>query len=198
MSGCNHDCSNCSQADCASREIKKLTPNENSNIKRIFAVISGKGGVGKSLVTSLLAAKMNKNGKIARLVRRVSGALFPIENETAQERTEVRLPLPLVICLCTIGLSLLMIVGSSAMLNNAYRETMTLKSDLDMLSAEQKEMQLDLDDRLDLLSIRNVAVNEYGMINEEYVSARYLDIRSENTVESYRLDGGADTTASVR
>lgn len=62
MADCNHDCASCSQADCTSRKIEKLKPNEFTTIKHCFAVISGKGGVGKSLVTSLLASEMNKRG----------------------------------------------------------------------------------------------------------------------------------------
>lgn len=68
MSECNHDCASCSQSDCASRKIEKLKPNENTSIKHCYAVISGKGGVGKSLVTSLLASEMNKRGHSVAIV----------------------------------------------------------------------------------------------------------------------------------
>ena len=62
MSECNHDCSSCS-ADCASRGgIQKEAPNQFSEIKKVLAVMSGKGGVGKSLVTSLLAVELNRRG----------------------------------------------------------------------------------------------------------------------------------------
>ena len=49
---CNHDCSNCSE-NCAERDPKSFlkAPHKNSNIKKVIAVVSGKGGVGKSLVT---------------------------------------------------------------------------------------------------------------------------------------------------
>ena len=56
MSECTHDCSTCG-ADCASRNKPEslLEPqNAQSNVKKVIAVVSGKGGVGKSLVTSLL------------------------------------------------------------------------------------------------------------------------------------------------
>ena len=60
MSDCTHDCSSCS-ADCSSRDL--LAPaNAKSSIKRVIAVISGKGGVGKSTVTASLAAAMAKRG----------------------------------------------------------------------------------------------------------------------------------------
>ena len=78
MSDCNHDCSNCSEKDCAERTIKKIKPHEYSNIKKVYAVISGKGGVGKSLVTSLLASSMNKKGKsVAIIDADVTGPSIP-------------------------------------------------------------------------------------------------------------------------
>lgn len=51
---CNHDCSSCS-ADCGERTAESFLkkPHEKSNIKKVIAVVSGKGGVGKSLVTGL-------------------------------------------------------------------------------------------------------------------------------------------------
>ncbi len=62
---CNSDCNSCG-ADCASRKDKKvdfsLQPHEMSSIKKVIGVVSGKGGVGKSLVTSLLAVTMNRRG----------------------------------------------------------------------------------------------------------------------------------------
>jgi len=78
MSECNHDCASCSQGDCASRKIEKLKPNENTTIKHCYAVISGKGGVGKSLVTSLLASAMNKKGyNVAIVDADITGPSIP-------------------------------------------------------------------------------------------------------------------------
>lgn len=70
MSECNHDCSNCSK-NCSSREKQEslLVPqNEASDIKKVIGVVSGKGGVGKSMVTSLLACAMNRAGKKTALL----------------------------------------------------------------------------------------------------------------------------------
>ena len=78
MSECNHDCAHCGEGNCEQRIIEKLKPNENSNIKHIFAVISGKGGVGKSLVTSLLASAMNKKGhNVAIIDADITGPSIP-------------------------------------------------------------------------------------------------------------------------
>jgi Mrp family chromosome partitioning ATPase len=63
---CSHNCESCS-ANCASREggtpqsfLEK--PNKLSSIKKVIGVVSGKGGVGKSLVTSLMAVTMTRKG----------------------------------------------------------------------------------------------------------------------------------------
>jgi len=60
MSDCNHDCSNCSSK--CENQITFEKPHEGSKIKKVIGVVSGKGGVGKSLVTALLASKMSRMG----------------------------------------------------------------------------------------------------------------------------------------
>lgn len=61
--GCTHDCSSCG-ADCPSKNggIQKKPLNENSKIKKVIGVVSGKGGVGKSMVTALCAIAANRDG----------------------------------------------------------------------------------------------------------------------------------------
>lgn len=62
---CTHNCSSCS-FNCSGRERFKefrKAPNAQSSIKKVIGIVSGKGGVGKSTVTSLLAVAMNRNGK---------------------------------------------------------------------------------------------------------------------------------------
>ena len=64
-SECNHDCSSCG-SDCSDRNAPQsflADPHPMSSIKKIIGVVSGKGGVGKSLVTELLAVGMNRRGK---------------------------------------------------------------------------------------------------------------------------------------
>ena len=79
MSECTHDCSTCS-ANCASREKQSMIekPHRLSNIKKVVAVMSGKGGVGKSLVTSLLAVLASRAGyKTAILDADITGPSIP-------------------------------------------------------------------------------------------------------------------------
>ncbi len=73
---CNHDCSSCGE-DCGER-IEKAKLNPKSAIKKIIGVISGKGGVGKSLVSSLLAIGLNRDGShVALLDADVTGPSIP-------------------------------------------------------------------------------------------------------------------------
>ncbi len=62
---CNHDCGSCT-ANCASREGQKpdfsAKANPNSRVKKVIGVVSGKGGVGKSLITSLMGVTMRRRG----------------------------------------------------------------------------------------------------------------------------------------
>ena len=64
MSSCNGNCSSCS-SDCEDRKQESLLAqlNPKSTVKKVIAVVSGKGGVGKSTVTSMLAVAMARQGK---------------------------------------------------------------------------------------------------------------------------------------
>ncbi len=76
---CTHDCSTCS-ANCSDRKpesfLKALNPY--SKVRKVIAVVSGKGGVGKSLVTSMLAAEMQRRGhRCAVLDADITGPSIP-------------------------------------------------------------------------------------------------------------------------
>ena len=61
MADCNHNCEGCSQ-DCASRAQEPITPTSDTKIKKIVGVLSGKGGVGKSMVSAMLAIELARKG----------------------------------------------------------------------------------------------------------------------------------------
>ncbi len=67
---CNHKCEGCSVENCGSRSAQsfKIDPNPGSTIRKMIGVVSGKGGVGKSFVTSMLAAEMQRRGHRAAVL----------------------------------------------------------------------------------------------------------------------------------
>ncbi len=116
-SECTHDCSSCS-ANCSSRSGEKQSlieqPHKLSHIKKVIGVVSGKGGVGKSIVTSMLAVLMNRKGySVSILDADVTGpsipkafgvsgevvgdgmgGIYPLESKTGVKMMSVNLLLP--------------------------------------------------------------------------------------------------------
>lgn len=79
MSSCNHDCSSCGET-CSERKPESFLekPHEKSVVRKVIAVVSGKGGVGKSMVSSLLASSCQKAGhRTAVLDADVTGPSIP-------------------------------------------------------------------------------------------------------------------------
>lgn len=114
MSECTHDCGSCS-ASCSERKPESLVaqPHKDSNIKKVIGVVSGKGGVGKSMVTSMSAVLMNRRGnRSAVLDADITGPsipqafglhekaegneteIFPVTTETGIKVMSVNLLLP--------------------------------------------------------------------------------------------------------
>jgi len=76
---CTHDCGSCT-ANCSERKQESLLApaNQYSNVKKVIGIVSGKGGVGKSLVTSLLAVNMKRAAyKTAILDADITGPSIP-------------------------------------------------------------------------------------------------------------------------
>ncbi|MBQ1396711.1 MAG: Mrp/NBP35 family ATP-binding protein [Eubacterium sp.] len=98
MADCNHDCGSCGK-DCGDRTapgIQKAPMNKYSNVKKVIGVISGKGGVGKSSITSMLAvAEARRGKKVAIMDADITGPSIPKAfgvHEKAQGNDEALLP----------------------------------------------------------------------------------------------------------
>ena len=95
MSECNHDCSSCSQ-NCAERDPRSLLaePHAGASFDKVIAVVSGKGGVGKSLVTGLMAVSAQRAGyQTAIMDADVTGPsvpkMFGIHDKAMGTETEI-------------------------------------------------------------------------------------------------------------
>ena len=80
MADCTHDCASCGVDGCGDREKPDFRAylNERSKVKKVIGVISGKGGVGKSMVASLLAVQSSRKGlKTAILDADITGPSIP-------------------------------------------------------------------------------------------------------------------------
>ncbi len=80
MANCDNNCGSCGVENCGDRKEPDFRAylNEASSVKKVFGVMSGKGGVGKSMVTALLACAAAKNGfKTAIMDADVTGPSIP-------------------------------------------------------------------------------------------------------------------------
>ena len=74
---CTHDCSNC-HADCSSRAPQHEPPHAKSHIKKVIGGVSGKGGVGKSMTSAMMAVSMRRKGyKVGVLDADITGPSIP-------------------------------------------------------------------------------------------------------------------------
>lgn len=85
MAECSHNCGSCGE-NCEKRDFH-VDLHKGSSVKKVIGIVSGKGGVGKSLVTSLLASKVNKDGfKTAVLDADITGPSIPESFGMGSER----------------------------------------------------------------------------------------------------------------
>ena len=79
MSECTHDCSSCGES-CASREPQSLLKahHADAHVGKVYGIVSGKGGVGKSMVTSQLAVTMRRRSyQVGILDADITGPSIP-------------------------------------------------------------------------------------------------------------------------
>ena len=95
MSGCSGNCESCS-SNCGKEKNDFHEPiNKNSSVKHVIGVVSGKGGVGKSMVTASLAVLMNRKGyKVGILDADITGPSIPktfgINSSTASVVNQIK------------------------------------------------------------------------------------------------------------
>ena len=96
MADCDHNCLGCGVQGCGEREEPDFRAylNENSSVKKVFGVVSGKGGVGKSMITGLLACASAKAGlKTAVMDADITGPSIPTAFGLKQQLTGSQLGL---------------------------------------------------------------------------------------------------------
>ncbi len=93
-----------------------------------------------------------------------------------------RFPLSAFAAILVVAMSLMLVVASSVLVNHAEGRFNTLKIEASELSAEIADMEADLAVQNDLLALREVAVNELGMVDEDFVRMEYVSNDTENSI----------------
>jgi hypothetical protein len=94
-------------------------------------------------------------------------------------------PLSAFAALAAIAVSLMLIVASSVMLTRAEDRVSRMTRKIDALASEVADLQADADVQNDLLVIRRIAIEEYGMVSEEYLKMDHVSMKTDDNIEVY-------------
>ncbi len=120
-------------------------------------------------------------------VRTSRGEWF--NGQAADTSAEVRrFPVSAFAAIIAIAMSLLLIVASSVMVHQGESRVNSLSLEIDEVSSEVMEIRSDLDVNTDLLRIREIAVEDYGMVSVDFVRATYLTTDEEESIEVFEAE----------
>ena len=109
------------------------------------------------------------------------------EADTSYEQK--KFPFSAFAAIAAIAVSMMLIVASALMVINTETKISQLNADIASLSEEITDLQSDLESGYDLMEIRRIAVEEYGMVEETYVQMDCVSLDSEDRVEIFEDDG---------
>ena len=122
--------------------------------------------------------------KTVQFIRASAPAWFDFSPVDTTKGTR-RFPLSAFAAIVAVAVSLLLIVASSVMIHHGEKRVNQLTVELAELSGEVLDLQSELDVKNDLLVIRNIATEEYGMVEEKYVKMQYLSMGSSDSIEVF-------------
>lgn len=111
---------------------------------------------------------------------------FPLWFDSEKpHKSEKRFPLSYFASLIVIAVCLFLIVSGNMMLTSAKTEQANLENRIKKMETSVAQAQTDLEADLDLLVIREIAVDEYKMVSEEYLKNEYLSTEKKNKIETF-------------
>ena len=136
------------------------------------------------------------NSRLPMAVERISKAVFPKSlKESANEwfdttepdtsNVKKRFPLSAFAAIAAVAVSLMLIVASSVLLTRAESRMSQLNEEISTAYSVANDLQAELETRDNLLLIRQIATEEYGMVNEEFVRTQYITMETEDSIETY-------------
>ena len=150
-----------------------------SNVKET-AVVS----IEKNEATGILPTVLKQVKALPARVR--EGIPIWFDTRTPDTSADMRrFPLSAFAAILAIAMSLMLIVASSVLLNRAEDNVSRMSLEVSKTSEEVSQMRSKLEASIDLLEIRRIAVEEYGMVEEEYLKMDYISIQSEDSVEVF-------------
>ena len=110
----------------------------------------------------------------------------PSEPDTAGAKK--RFPLSAFAAIAAVAVSLMLIVASSVLIMRGESRTAELNRQITAAYSTSGDLQAKLESRDDLLLIRRIATEEYGMVSEEFVRTQYITLETEDSIETYEKE----------
>lgn len=135
--------------------------------------------------SSLLRARIRAlPASIGKQIRKAAPAWFDAaQPDTSKEGK--RYPVSAFAAILAVAASLMLIVASSILLTRAESNISRLNQQIRTTSGEVAELRSDFEVRNDWLEIRRIAMEEYGMVEEDYIKTEYIDLSAEDSVEVF-------------
>lgn len=118
-------------------------------------------------------------------------------DDVDSSREKKRFPLSAFAAVMAVAASLMLIVASSVLLILSEKNVSRLQRDVSDMSAEVIQLNSDFEADVDLLQIRQIATEEYGMVEEDYVKMDYITLSDGDTVEAFDEERGSTAGLSA-
>lgn len=115
-----------------------------------------------------------------------------VDGEIDEGGKKTRMPKGVLPMLAVVTLSLMLCVSASVMVSRASADVSFLEERIDELAYDIGDLEGKLEVKNNMLDIKRIAVEEYGMISAEYASNRYIDIREDESIKKH--DGKEDSS----
>ena len=108
-----------------------------------------------------------------------------VDGDIEDNGKKTKMPKGVLPMLAVITLSLMLCVCASVMVSRASADVSSLEERIDGLVYEIADLEGKLEVKNNMLDIKRIAVEEYGMISAEYASGRYIDVREQESIQKY-------------
>jgi len=119
-----------------------------------------------------------------------------VDGQVSDNGKKSKMPKGIIPALAVISVSLMLCVCATVMVSRASADISALEDRMEVLSFEINDLEGKLEVKNNMLDIKRIAVEEYGMISSEYASSRYVDVRDEETVTKHDTNNKEDSWLS--
>ncbi len=112
-------------------------------------------------------------------------------------KAKKRFPLSAFAAIGAVAVSLMLIVASSVLLTRAESKVNQLNEDILTAYSKASDLEADLETRDNLILIRQIATEEYGMVDEEYIRMQYITLATKDSIETYEEERTKGTELSA-